>query len=838
VQACTKGMFLWGEPLQIGDCTYIFIDSEGLGSTDQHATFDTQIFSLSILLASLFVLNTQGTINETSLEQLELVVQMTDRIRAKEEAKGKSAADTSEHASLSSLAQFFPSFLWVLRDFTLELQNSRGEHISANEYLEDALRPVAVGANAKKGAHEKNRIRSAISTVFPQRQCVTMVRPVAEERDLQKVSAIGASGLRQDFRAQIEQIKKLIPQLAQPKTVEGVQLNGRAFCAIAQNYVQSLNAGGIPTIRTAFQSVQEIQGREAMDQALDGVNHALKTHIEAKGEKHILADEALNTLLESIEQQARTLINDQALGNASDLHALWDHFRTKHLSPLFQSVRERNAHRAEKSFQSVVETLWEESGIEANLPAYKTYKSLNSDVSGFWTKYLSLTKNQGSKHTQVEIGRAFLDKKRELIFKVLFDQLDQAKAELAKQGAAAEQAQARVQELTSQLQQLQQDHSLTSKRLELELASERKDAARLHKSVEEAERRARAAEERAQTERTKLEKQATEEIRNASAKTAEVQGELKVVQSELRAAQAEVAAANREKSRLERSLQTAQSEAAAGTTAANQVASLQQELRASRADLDKVQSSLDRLSASSSEATASLSEKDRELRVKDEALKQKERQIKALEKEAEQARQAERQVGEQAVEIAQLKHDLAQAQAHAHAPAAAAAASSGYDNPMGLPAPTKGPLVSRKSVLPSSFSGSSSGAAAASARGKRKSPVIEQDFADAGHADYEMVDANQADEDEEDDAQSEAEASRRARSAAAAGSVISASQLKDPQSLSIPQLKSWLTSLNIEFPQKPQTKAWYIELAYDKLGDQLEAAFPRGGSKGKKPKKT
>ena len=49
---------------------------QGLGSLEQEATFDTHLFSLSMLLSSLFVLNTQGTINEQALEQLDLVVQV------------------------------------------------------------------------------------------------------------------------------------------------------------------------------------------------------------------------------------------------------------------------------------------------------------------------------------------------------------------------------------------------------------------------------------------------------------------------------------------------------------------------------------------------------------------------------------------------------------------------------------------------------------------------------------------------------------------------------------------------------------------------------------------
>jgi hypothetical protein len=38
VKACTKGIWLWGAPIRIGDTTYVFMDSEGLGSIEQEQT--------------------------------------------------------------------------------------------------------------------------------------------------------------------------------------------------------------------------------------------------------------------------------------------------------------------------------------------------------------------------------------------------------------------------------------------------------------------------------------------------------------------------------------------------------------------------------------------------------------------------------------------------------------------------------------------------------------------------------------------------------------------------------------------------------------------------------
>lgn len=331
----------------IGDCTYIFIDSEGLGSTDQHATFDTQLFSLSLLLSSLFVLNTSGTINEGALEQLELVVQMTERIKVGGGA-GKANGADQQQQSLASLAAYFPSFLWILRDFTLQLVDARGDPMTSNDYLEEALRPVAMTARSKQGAAEKNRIRSAISTAFHTRQCVTMVRPASEEADLQRVSTLANNQLRGEFRNQIESLKKLIPTLAHPKAIDGVELNGKAFVALAQNYIEAINTGAVPTIRSAFQSVQEIQGREAMDEAWARVEQAVRDQIDSKGDTHVWSDEALSALLAGIQAAALQIIHEQALGSPADIAKLEQQFVAKHLTGLFKALREKNAHRAEK----------------------------------------------------------------------------------------------------------------------------------------------------------------------------------------------------------------------------------------------------------------------------------------------------------------------------------------------------------------------------------------------------------------------------------------------------------------------------------------------------------
>lgn len=61
--ACTKGIWVWGEalPLPDRDGSVLFLDTEGLGSTDRSSTEDSRIFALGLLLSSFFVYNRWGT---------------------------------------------------------------------------------------------------------------------------------------------------------------------------------------------------------------------------------------------------------------------------------------------------------------------------------------------------------------------------------------------------------------------------------------------------------------------------------------------------------------------------------------------------------------------------------------------------------------------------------------------------------------------------------------------------------------------------------------------------------------------------------------------------------
>lgn len=95
------------------------IDTEGFGGMDENANHDSRIFLFSLLLSSYFIYNSVGSIDENALTTLNLIINLAKEIQTK--ANGKGGEDTSS----------FPAFLWVVRDFTLMLQDKNGNKINS-----------------------------------------------------------------------------------------------------------------------------------------------------------------------------------------------------------------------------------------------------------------------------------------------------------------------------------------------------------------------------------------------------------------------------------------------------------------------------------------------------------------------------------------------------------------------------------------------------------------------------------------------------------------------------------------------------------------------------------
>ena len=131
INPCTKGIFL--------------IDTEGLGAYDEEINHDSKIFLISVLISSLFIYNSFGAIDEMALNSLSFILNLSKYIKIKSINKEDNEDD---------FAKYFPSLLWLLRDFSLKLEDKNGNVITEKQYLQNALENVNgswfIGYNRRK----------------------------------------------------------------------------------------------------------------------------------------------------------------------------------------------------------------------------------------------------------------------------------------------------------------------------------------------------------------------------------------------------------------------------------------------------------------------------------------------------------------------------------------------------------------------------------------------------------------------------------------------------------------------------------------------------------------
>ena len=158
-----------------------------------------------------------------------MVTELTKKIKFSEEE----SVDTSN---------YFPSLLWIIRDFHLELIDEYGMQISHDEYLESALKEQT---GFSKEIMERNKIRTLIKTFFKERHCFTLVRPAHDEKDLQDLATGEGTKTRVQFDQQIEKVKDLLFSSIKAKNINGVPMSGKAFLSFSEKIVTSLNDGAV-----------------------------------------------------------------------------------------------------------------------------------------------------------------------------------------------------------------------------------------------------------------------------------------------------------------------------------------------------------------------------------------------------------------------------------------------------------------------------------------------------------------------------------------------------------------------------------------------------------------
>ncbi|XP_015730008.1 guanylate-binding protein 4-like [Coturnix japonica] len=268
VRAETKGIWMWclPHPRRPG-VTLVLLDTEGLGDPNKGDSHnDAWIFTLALLLSSTLVYNSIGTIDQKALENLELVTELSEMIRVRDGNKdGNDSVGREDEAEDCEFVRFFPGFVWVVRDFTLELR--LGERpITEDEYLEQALE-LKHGHGRK--VQNYNSTRLCLRNYFPTKKCFVLPSPLGtgEQRRMEELPE---AALAPGFLQQAAKFCDYVLNTARHKTLpDGRELTGRALCLLLHSYVEAINSGRLPCLEGAAAVMMANENAAAVAAALE-----------------------------------------------------------------------------------------------------------------------------------------------------------------------------------------------------------------------------------------------------------------------------------------------------------------------------------------------------------------------------------------------------------------------------------------------------------------------------------------------------------------------------------------------------------------------------------------
>ncbi|KAI9198271.1 hypothetical protein LWI28_012830 [Acer negundo] len=216
-----------------------------------------------------------GGLDESAVRYLSLVTQMTKHIRGRA---------SKERTSASEMGQFSPIFVFLLKDFYLELVEE-DRRITPRDYMELFLRPVQ--GNGEKIA-AKNEICDSIRALFPDRECYRLVRPSNNEDDLLRLDQILLDKLQREFRSGPDAFTKFVFERPRPKQVGATVMT-------------------VPTIPSLWRGVEEAECQKAYNSATD-------TYMSNFDRPKLPEEVALSEAHEEAVQKSLAVYNAGAVG--------------------------------------------------------------------------------------------------------------------------------------------------------------------------------------------------------------------------------------------------------------------------------------------------------------------------------------------------------------------------------------------------------------------------------------------------------------------------------------------------------------------------------------------
>ncbi|XP_030641368.1 guanylate-binding protein 1-like [Chanos chanos] len=339
IESKTKGIWMWCVPHPIKEGhTLVLVDTEGLGDVNKgDEKHDTWIFCLAVLLSCTLVYNSMGTIDNDAIEKLQYVTELTKHIKVKSDSKDK---DQSK-----DFMSIFPSFVWVVRDFTLTLE-LEGRPITADQYLDSALK-LKKDKGSSPEVSRYNQLRMCLREYFSVRKCFVLERP-ANTKKMRQMEQLTDADLDPSFVEQAQDFCTYIFHNTQAKTMNGgLSLTGRMWGNLAETYVEAIRSGQVPCLDNAVESLALIQNGRAITEALQFYQSEMSSKVQLPTEtQEELSDIHAAVVKETVEIFLSASFNDRDQKHQQEL--------MENVKKEYEEYCRRNVEESRKMSKSII----------------------------------------------------------------------------------------------------------------------------------------------------------------------------------------------------------------------------------------------------------------------------------------------------------------------------------------------------------------------------------------------------------------------------------------------------------------------------------------------------
>ncbi|XP_030641366.1 guanylate-binding protein 1-like [Chanos chanos] len=468
IESKTKGIWMWCVPHPIKEGhTLVLVDTEGLGDVNKgDEKHDTWIFCLAVLLSSTLVYNSMGTINNDALEKLHYVTELTKHIKVKSDSKDN---DQSE-----DFVSIFPSFVWVVRDFTLTLELD-GHPITADQYLDSALK-VKEGSSAEDSMH--NQLRTCLREFFEVRKCFVLERP-ASAKKMKQMELLTDEDLDPSFVEQAQDFCTYIFNNAEAKTMSGgLSLTGRMLGKLAETYVEAIRSGQVPCLADAVESLALIQNGRAITEALQFYQSEMSSKVQLPKEtQEELSDIHAAVVKGTVEIFLNASFNDHDQKHQQEL--------MNRVQKEYEEYCRRNVEESHKMSESIISRAFASVETAVKEGSYMRpggYADFCSDVEKATEQYRS---EKGHGFMKEEVLKEYMDENKGTGQSIL-----SADKSLTETQQRIEAEQLKTEELEKNQRALEEQNRIQQQQMEDQQRAHEENLKQLKEKMEAEQRRA------------------------------------------------------------------------------------------------------------------------------------------------------------------------------------------------------------------------------------------------------------------------------------------------------------------------------------------------------------